>query len=320
MQRRFLVLHALAIPAHAICLVYSLVTESGYKTPVPAVLRRVSFEDASNSYYTIQDEAAVHLPSVVLIHGLVAFVTVVFHVCFYVPIHYRLATTVWEQGFFTLRWIEYAMTCTLMTASSVMSSGTTDLNFLITILVSGVVLQMVGCAIEQLRAHWIPLLIIGAGIELSLGWSLVWYTASSPTITSSQWVETLSFLFYYGLFPLNCVADAYYRRGCFVQTDWIYNVLSLTSKFALFWLQVGEVERTTLGGVWPEVQVYVLGTALPFLGLVAGVCARPSCQRVGSSERTDEQNLYWRSMSKLARLSVIRPEHPVKKKATRRRP
>ena len=56
--------------------------------------------------------------------------------------------------------------------------------------------------------------------EISVSWSLIWYTISSPTITSSQWLETLSFLFYY-VFPLNRIVDAtfakialYKRIGC----------------------------------------------------------------------------------------------------------
>ena len=98
-------------------------------------------------------------------HGFVAFVTI-----FSILLLFADTLQTFDYGMearvLTLRWVEYAITCTLMTASSVLSSGTNDFNFLITILASGVALQMIGCAIEQCKNQWKLLLIIGAAVKL----------------------------------------------------------------------------------------------------------------------------------------------------------
>ena len=320
-RRQFLFLHLIAIATHTACFVYSIVSESGYDTPITTVLKRVSFAKSTDStYYDVREAYTINLPSVVFIHGLVALITTLFHSLLYLPIHYKFSHLIWHQKYFTLRWVEYGLTCTLMTISSVLSSGTNDFNFLLTALFLGVALQLVGATVEQIKYQWKLLIVIGIFIDLGLSWSLVWYTLTSPNISNYQIIETLSFVFYYALFPLNCIADAVYRKNCFVRTDWTYNVLSLTSKFALFWLQVGEVERDTFGGIWPEVQIYGFGIALPCIVLIIGVWLSPPCVKL--QESTGPINgTYWKTMRKIAtfRLAATDARGQVTKKISNRR-
>ena len=64
---------------------------------------------------------------------------------------------------------------------------------MITIIASGIALQLVGCTIEQLKEQWKVLVVIGILIELGVAWSLVWYTVTSSGMTRYQWIEVVSF-------------------------------------------------------------------------------------------------------------------------------
>ena len=197
-----------------------------------------------------------------------------------------------------------------MTLSSVMTSGTSDFNFVLTTIFSGLSLQLIGCTIEQSKHQWKVLLSIGVLIELSISWSLFWYTVSSRNISQYQWIETISFLFYYGFFPLNCILDATYRKNSFIATDWMYNVLSLSSKFALFWLQVGEVERAKIGGLWPDIQIYTLGIISPFIVLCFGIYYIPK-KSVSKAEMLPT-NLVWKLLYFIATLQILSKPKPEK--------
>tara|TARA_B100000482_G_scaffold135686_1_gene99217 strand:+ start:1287 stop:1913 length:627 start_codon:yes stop_codon:yes gene_type:complete len=166
-----------------------------------------------------------------------------------------------------------------MSLSSVISAGTQDFNMVVTIIYCGVSLQLIGATIEQSKLNWKILLLIGVLVESGIGWSIVWYTLTSPAISELQWIEAVSYAFYYSLFPLNCVLDAVYRKDCFIRTDWIYNVLSLSSKFSLFWLQVGEVEKNLNDNIWSHIEVYLLGMFLPFCALLTGLYFAPKCTK-----------------------------------------
>lgn len=314
-MRQFFRLHMLAILAHLVCAVYAFMTQSSYDTLLTAEVHRVSFEDSY--YFTKGDTMSFTFPSVGLLHGIVAIITLCFHIFIYIPVHYSHAQKVWLQGFFAPRWIEYSLTCTLMTLASVQSSGNLDLNLLITIAFASVALQLIGLCIEQLKDQWRILLFIGLVIEFAISWPLIWYNFTTSGITVSQFVELSAYSVFYGLFPLNCVMDAVYRKDCFVRTDWFYNVLSLTSKFALFWLQVGDVERTLYGGIWPELQIYVLGLILPFMLLAIGIFTRPSCTlNLDQQPNTTFKSWYW-----LTELRIPKSEKIVYiQKKVRRRP
>lgn len=288
MKSRFLVLHGAAITLHLICAIYAFASPSLLEGSIPLKLETKAYTNLSIAYpyYRDSNVIVVSFPSVVVVHGLVALVTVLFHAFAYLPIHYRFSELIWDQGFLSVRWLEYAITCTLMTMSSVFAAGTSDFNFAATLAFGGIALQMIGCAIEQLKSQWLPLFVLGIWIELSLGWSIVWYTISSPAITSLQWIEVLSYVAYYSLFPLNCVVDAVCRKKRFIETDWIYNLLSLSSKLALFWLQVGKLDKNVGARHWPTLQIYGLGVVLPFAILLAGLCFIPK-RRIDESAEPD---------------------------------
>ena len=118
---------------------------------------------------------------------------------------------------------------------------------------------------EQYRRGSASLLLIGGLINAAMSYPTVWYVLTAEHSGDTEWIAFGAYTFYYALFPLNCFWDARYR-GDFMQTDWIYTMLSLTSKTTL-WIQV-ESDRSDL-------RVYLLGVALPFIALVLGVRVHP---------------------------------------------
>ena len=280
MSDQFLKLHYVAIAIHGACFLYAVFHNLAYQATIPAQLRTVSFTNQSYHYFSEESEVQLQLPSVILLHGLVALVTVLFHSFVYLPIHREWGATVWEQGFLSVRWLEYSITCTLMSIASIMSAGTRDVLILVSCVFSGVSMQLIGCAIEQMKKQYRPLFLIGSLVNTSTSVYTIWYIASAPSGDSNQWIEFVAYTFYYALFPLNCFWDTYSadNKGDeyhFKRTDWIYNVLSLSSKVSLFWLQVGEVESKKQSTTWTDVQVYLLGILLPLVVLVVGVINSP---------------------------------------------
>lgn len=299
-KNQFLILHGIAVVLHFSCFLYSILAASGYETPNKVKVDTMLYNNLSISmpYFEKDDTFEFNFPSVTFIHGIVAIITVLFHCIIYIPIHYWYADIVWKQGYLQARWVEYGITCTLMTVSSVVSSGMKDFITLISIFIGGFALQLVGCVIEQTKYNWKVLLAIGVLIESSLGWHVVWYSISSSGITESQWIETIAYVFYYSLFPLNCILDASYRKGSFQITDWYYNLLSLTSKLALFWLQVGEVEQNIYNSAWSYVQIYVLGIVLPLIILAIGIYLRPACTTFLPTTNEDESVSFYKYVAK----------------------
>lgn len=287
MEARFVAAHAFAIFVHTICALYAFITPHAYKTHIPSELARVSY--GVGVYYTVVETMDFSIPSVILLHGMVAVVTVFFHACVYIPSHYFYGKLIWSQGFFPIRWFEYGVTCTLMTISSVASAGTGDFTFILSAIFFGVGLQSLGAAIEQRKETVYFLLYVGFMISLGVSTPTIWYLLSSKGVPAPQVLEFLSYAFYYALFPINCAIDAIYRKGRFVETDWIYIVLSLSSKFGLFWLQVGEVERNVSNGRWPDVQIYALGVVLPLVILAFGIYLTPKIETIQTTQPPSEK-------------------------------
>ena len=214
----------------------------------------------------VADVLAVPFASVVALHGAVALVTLTAHALVYAPAHARYGRAIWARGYFAPRWAEYAVTCTLLSIASVASSGPRELTDVVGLCLHGAALQALGCALEQRKDAHRFLLAIGVLVNAGYSVSTAWYVLGNAGATATQVVEYVAFAFWYGLFPLNAVADARGGRpGGFARTDWLYGVLSLSSKVGLFWLQVGEAERLVAapGARWPDVQVYALGVAAP---------------------------------------------------------
>ena len=307
MRARFIALHTIAIALHTFCFVYAFSQELAYDSPIPVELRRVSYLDAGESYYEEQEPILFHIPSTLVLHGIVALVTVLFHALVYLPIHWKFAPMVWSQGFLTVRWVEYSITCTLVSLSSMMSSGTRDFTIFSSVILLGAALQAIGCSIEQLKEQVRPLLFVGGLINTGISVPTLWYTFSSPGVDSDQWVSLAFYTFFYALFPINCIVDATYRKGQFVKTDWTYVVLSLSSKLALFWIQVGDVNRTR--GWIADFQVYVLGILLPLGILAAGLWLTPDAAPLAVTTATKE-SFYWRQVRRLASVRFLKPPPP----------
>jgi hypothetical protein len=250
--------------------------------------------DADSPYFSDATDLRFQIPSVIIIHGVVAVITIFFHTFVYFPIHRYYSNIVWTNQFFAVRWIEYGLTCTLMTIASVLSSGTVDFNLIVLVIFSGIALQFMGCCIEQFKIINIyrSFFVVGVLIQFGTSWTILWGYFSG-TSDASVWLEAMIYLFYYSLFAVNNITDVLFRKQCFVQTDWYYNVLSLTSKVALFWIQVGGVERTVNGGIWPEIQIYALGTAIPFVFLFVGYILRPVCIKIVHNNRNAREFYGW---------------------------
>ena len=255
-------LHIAAAVVHTLCALYAFATPAFYGS-IPLRAARVAVD--ATSFRRVQ-VFTVHIPSAALLHGIVAVVTALFHILVYIPIYRSvLAQRVWDQGYLMVRWAEYAITCTLMSLASSTTSGDDDLNHAVALLLSGAALQLVGACIEQNRRASAGLLAVGGLINAAASYPTVWYILTAEHSEETRWVAFLAYTFYYALFPLNCFWDAVYRTD-FRRTDWVYALLSLTSKVALFWIQVGEES---------DFQVYVLGVALPLVILLLGLRVTP---------------------------------------------
>lgn len=297
MKQQFLALHALAITLHLLCAVYAFATPLAYTTPIPTELSRVQYNalEEQETYYRVAETWKFDFPSVILLHGIVALVTIGFHAVMYIPAHSRYSAVIWAQGYFPIRWIEYSITCTLMSISSIVSAGNSDFTTVLATVCFGIALQSLGAAIEQRKETVYYFLFVGGCINLGISVSTIWYIASSTGVTTPQVLEFLAYGFYYALFPINCIRDALYRKGCFVKTDWLYNVLSLTSKVGLFWLQVGEVQRKIYPGPWSEFQIFGLGIVFPLILLGAGVYWTPGCTGAGDTQESPPTSLLGRA-------------------------
>lgn len=282
----FLLADGGAALVHAACFAYVFTDADVLGASIPVDLVRVAFGNTTeaNRYYRVHEVLSFSMPSVAFLHGVVAFVTALAHVFVYFPVHARLRETVWcRRRALSLRWVEYSITCTIMTIASALSSGTSDLNYVVGTACTGVCLQAMGFAVEQTKATpiWRFFFAVGCVLELGLAWTVVWNNLSSVGGSVHHWIETAVYMFYYGLFALNCFVDAAYAVP-FYTTDWVYTMLSLTSKVAFFWIQIGDVDRKIHGeSPWTSVQIYVLGCALPLVLLCAGVVWRPRSVDVG---------------------------------------
>jgi len=308
MRWRFLKLHALALTLHAVCAIYAFTSSVASETPIPAYLNTVSYGTPTTSaYYDVDNRLTIRIPSVITLHGIVAAVTFMFHAVVYVPAHYLFAERIWKQGFFPLRWVEYSVTCTLMSIASVASSGNADFTSVVALSALGPVLQSLGCFIEQEKKARF-LFVSGFFLNLAISVSSIWYVLSTPSVSYSQIIEFVAYAFYYGLFPLNAFLNTL-SDGGFIRTDWHYNVLSLSSKFALFWLQVGKVEQLKVRGIWPEIQIYGLGIALPLVFLATGSCFAPQYDSTDPDPPEINAPLA-RALSRAISLRVVAPNTP----------
>ena len=308
--RRFVSLHLFAIIVHTVCAVYAFTTNSSLDSPLRLESKRVryptpeTYEYAPYTYYyTTVSEHTFDGPSVVQIHGVVAVFTVFMHMLIYLPTHIYFSNIVWNQGYYFPRWIEYSVSCTLMSIASSMSAGNSDLNLVVVFSILGVALQGIGALTEQQKRLYIPLIGLGTIVNLAISYGTLWYLFGSYTeFNTVQTIEVLAYGFFYGLFPLNCFLDARDRPN-FQRTDWIYNVLSLTSKFGLFWIQVGEVERILYNTPWTNVQIYLLGIVFPFSLLVLCIWAAPSSEVIRFDVADKDTPFRW--LRRIATLTVF---------------
>lgn len=154
-----------------------------------------------------------------------------------------------------LRWVEYAITATTMSAFGAVAIGITDAYYLLKMVSAGVALQACGYLIECLdckeprdvrifKTLW---WVIGNVLNLtSIVVLLYQIFASNTGAVRGVFIEnSLPFAFWFNSFGVVCRWD-FYKKGRFVDryyTERWYIVLSLSTKFAVFWLGLGSFRR-----------------------------------------------------------------------------
>lgn len=109
-----------------------------------------------------------------------------------------------------IRWVEYAVTATLMTLSGYISLGEGDIMFLTTITLLGFALQFCGYLIEQnVATAWYPIFMVALFIELAIVLPMIILTDQIQNRKQGLVVSMVFYGFYYSLFAINCLHDAW---------------------------------------------------------------------------------------------------------------
>jgi hypothetical protein len=152
-----------------------------------------------------------------------------------------------------LRWLEYAISATLLTLSAAVASGVTDADAFAFAVALSVGLQACGLALDLLPREHPPaglrplLLCVGFLNVAALFWQIARhaFTNSSPHgAPESAKKVSLAFGVYYFSFGVVATLRAYgvglWRSAAF--TEYTYAVLSLSSKTAVFWLSFAGIK------------------------------------------------------------------------------
>lgn len=186
-----------------------------------------------------------------------------------------------------LRWVEYAITASVMSSFGGVNMGTNDFYYLLKTFALGVILQTCGYMIELLDSssedrrekilfnvlYWVVGYIsnfINVGIMLAQIFASTLHNELHLFIENS-----LPFAFYFSLFGIVC-RYAFNKKGLWADpwfAEKYYIMLSLSTKIAVFWLSFGTYRKiiTDLGfgssGVnWDGVRYSAI--VIPFLPLL----------------------------------------------------
>jgi len=180
----------------------------------------------------------------------VEFITAGFHLIYLVQLHSEgfrrwVARHIGGGGLNPLRWIEYAVTATLLSAFGGLNIGLNSFPYFLAVLSSGVALQVIGFVIEMLNKD---------DPRDAQVFSLLWMQGTLLNITNVGVLlyqlfasKTHTTLFYYNILPFAVLFNTFgfVARASFKKwqrfasdeyTERAYIVLSLSTKVAVFWL------------------------------------------------------------------------------------
>jgi hypothetical protein len=198
---------------------------------------------------------------------IVEFITAGFH-CIYLAallyddVDFAIRQWVDTPSANPLRWVEYAITATTMSAFGSLAIGIADLYYFLKTVFSGVCLQVLGYSIEILdtvvdrelrdRLFFVLYYVLGQLTNLPTIAILLYQIFASKT-HSAFWLflqNTLPFALWFNTFGI--IAQLNYKkwrqfRDPYFTERW-YILLSLSTKLAVFWLSFGTFKKITEDG------------------------------------------------------------------------
>jgi len=264
-KKELIILHCFAIVLHAVsCLLGSLIIRN-YDPSVPVIA--TLFEFVQGSDFIIPKPVVWFRASVLWPEVAVEAITATFHVIYLFAlvlpnfnsfIKRFIADTPSANA---LRWIEYAITSTIMSAFGGISLGMNDAYFFVKTVSTGIALQACGYILEILQAnnadgtpnirdrrlYQIIWWVIGSSLNLvSVGLLLYHIFASKLHGAQSLFIQnTLPFAFWYQTFGI-IAQQSFFKNQQFCDRYYCerwYLILSLSTKIAVFWLGFGTFRK-----------------------------------------------------------------------------
>lgn len=287
------VLHAGAVAVHLGCFVYGLIVLSEYDSVKPTELFFARYDyryyEIAPGYWLPWKSNTWWFPSPALMHTIVSGLTTASHA-------YQIGMI--AKGTYgplngptpiranPIRWVEYAITATLMTLANTSASGILPIELAVCVLAMGIAQQLMGHLLEisrGQRGQQRVFAVVGWLLQFGTGILLVYRTFSSrPPQDDVQLMLTVSYAVFYGLFGLLCISDTFqWTIPCggkspppifpnYWKVDALYVVLSITSKQSLFWLALGDArDRFMEDNNLAMPDTWVLGVLFPGVLLVA---------------------------------------------------
>lgn len=199
------------------------------------------------------------------------------------------------------RFIEYAITATLLTQCVAVTSGATQIEGFIMITGASIALQTFGIALERMEdtVGKITLLFGGFTLQIFLVTTIGWHVNTSYSM--QQWIAA-AYTMYYTLFGINSALHTFSVSKWNEDTwaEYVYIILSVCSKTALFWLVFGEVHRSYIMINDPSVDwraVQISASVVPLIALPLAI----SCAWLNKDtpEESDVGSTFHASLDKL---------------------
>jgi len=273
-KRLLYALHCFAVAVHAVSAALGGVLASKSNPRVAAVSPLVEFVKSStnhsgaNSIFSPipRTEFTVGaLSPLVWVEVITACAHLFYILALYSPrvsagVHHALGVTE-EQSLNPARWVEYAVTATLLSAFGNLNIGISSFYYWLKSLSDGVILQSTGLLLERLSRADRAQLMVG---------NFVWKQATLLNITTvaallyqvfrskvhtnifyynvvpySIWYQTFGFVAYQRFKRIGNFKDAFH-------TEVWYVILSLSTKVTLFWLGIASFREISVDNGWAQ--------------------------------------------------------------------
>ena len=246
-------LHVAAIGLHVTSGVLGLLIRKTGDPKQPLIEPLFEFsQDGKGAFIQPTPKTLFEVPALLPLCA-VEFATAFFHVIYAIAIMSSTVEAAIRRYFDTpsvnsLRWFEYALTATTMTAFSGVNSGIFSFPYFVKLIFSGFALQACGYLIELLdynsprdrRIFNIVWWYIGSALNLS-GIGILLYQIFGSKTHGAFWLfvqNTVPFALWFNTFGL--ISQWSFRRWRQFSDPWFcerwYIILSLSTKVAVFWL------------------------------------------------------------------------------------